>query len=118
VETGTVWGAPARRGACYFIFASYTARHLVGISVGIGSNLRRKSIYIQIVMALVGYRPGHQPSLAKRAQGCPAEAFGEGGPCAASFGWPATFGFQISNSHDFAISQRIFARVCSEHPTL
>jgi hypothetical protein len=28
------------RGACCFIFASYTARQLVGIFVGIGSNRR------------------------------------------------------------------------------
>jgi hypothetical protein len=45
-------------GACYFIFASYTARRLVGIPVGIGSNLRRKLLYIQMVMAVVEYRPG------------------------------------------------------------
>jgi hypothetical protein len=58
VETGTAWRAPTRRGACYFIFASYTARRLVGISVGIGSNRRRKLLYIQMVMAVVEYRPG------------------------------------------------------------
>jgi hypothetical protein len=47
--------APA---ACCFISTSYTARHLIGISVGIDSNRRRKLLYIQMVMALVGYRPG------------------------------------------------------------
>jgi hypothetical protein len=68
VETGTAWRAPTRWGACYFIFASYTARHLVGISVGIGSNRRSKLLYIQMVMAVVEYRPGapegHPPSFA------------------------------------------------------
>jgi len=50
-----------------------------------------KITLFHIVIRSVRYRPGHQPSLAKRAQGCPAEAFGEGGPCTASFGWQATF---------------------------
>jgi hypothetical protein len=57
LETGTAWRAPTRRRACYFIFASYTARRLVGISVGIGSNRRRQLLY-QMVMAVVEYRPG------------------------------------------------------------
>jgi hypothetical protein len=43
-----------------FYFASYTARRLVGISVGIGSNRRRKLLYTQIVMAMIEYRPGAQ----------------------------------------------------------
>jgi hypothetical protein len=47
----------------YFIFASYTARRLVGISVGIGSNRRRKLLYIQMVMAVVEYRPGAPTAL-------------------------------------------------------
>jgi hypothetical protein len=45
-------------GSLLFYFASYTARRLVGISVGIGSNRRRKLLYIQMVMAVVEYRPG------------------------------------------------------------
>jgi hypothetical protein len=45
-------------GSLLFYFASYIARHLVGISVGIGSNRRRKLLYIQMVMAVVEYRPG------------------------------------------------------------
>jgi hypothetical protein len=55
VETGTAWRAP-------IFFASYIARRLVGISVGIGSNRRRKLVYIQMVMAVVEYRPGAPPS--------------------------------------------------------
>jgi hypothetical protein len=55
-------------GSLLFYFASYIARHLVGISVGIGSNRRRKLLYIQMVMAVVEYRPGapigHPPSSA------------------------------------------------------
>src|SRR5258708_17933366 len=47
------------QGACCFIFfASYTARQLVGISVGIGDNRRQNLLQIQMVMALGGYRPG------------------------------------------------------------
>jgi hypothetical protein len=46
------------QGACCFIFASYTARQLVGISVGIDNNRRHKLLQIQMVMALGGYRPG------------------------------------------------------------
>jgi len=45
-------------GSLLFYFVSYIARHLVGISVGIGSNRRRKLLYIQMVMAVVEYRPG------------------------------------------------------------
>jgi hypothetical protein len=44
-------------GSLLFYFASHTARRL-GISVGIGSNRRRKLLYIQMVMAVVEYRPG------------------------------------------------------------
>jgi hypothetical protein len=40
-------------GSLLFCFASYIARHLVGISVGIGGNRRRKLLYIQMVMAVV-----------------------------------------------------------------
>jgi hypothetical protein len=57
VDTGTGWRTPTRRGAL-FIFASYAAGRLVGISVGIGSNRRGKLLYIQMVIALVEYRPG------------------------------------------------------------
>jgi hypothetical protein len=66
VETGRAWGRACCRGACCFIFATNTARQLVGISVGIGSNRRRKLLQIQMVMELGGYRPGapdgHPPS--------------------------------------------------------
>jgi hypothetical protein len=51
-------GAFPLQGACCFIFASYTARQLVGISVGIGNNRRQKLLQIQMVMALGDYRPG------------------------------------------------------------
>ena len=51
-------GRSLLQGACCFIFASYTARQLVGISVGIGNKRRQKFIQIQRVMALGGYRPG------------------------------------------------------------
>jgi hypothetical protein len=50
-------GRACCRGASCFIFASY-ARHLVGISVGIGSNQRQKLLQIQMVIELGGYRPG------------------------------------------------------------
>jgi hypothetical protein len=65
-------------GSLLFYFASYIARHLVGISVGIGSNRRRKLLYIQMVMAVVEYRPGAPPAFANASagttsrSGCPA----------------------------------------------
>jgi hypothetical protein len=64
VDTGTGWRTPTRRGAL-FIFASYAAGRLVGISVGIGSNRRGKLLYIQMVIALVEYRPGAPTRLFK-----------------------------------------------------
>jgi hypothetical protein len=45
-------------GSLLFYFASYAARRLVGIPVGIGNNRRRKLLYIQMVIAVVEYRPG------------------------------------------------------------
>jgi hypothetical protein len=51
-------GRSLLQGACCFIFASYTACQLVGISVGIGNNRRQKLLQIQLVMALGGYRSG------------------------------------------------------------
>ena len=46
-----------REPAVLFLLAN-TARQLVGISVGIGSNRRRKLLQIQMVIELDGYRPG------------------------------------------------------------
>jgi hypothetical protein len=123
-----------------------------------------------MVMIFLRHRPGHHPSLAKRAQGCPpklsakagrvprasagkplspfareagarlpAEAFSEGGPCAASFGWQVTFALRLRSGRGHARptaiprlnfgfefqtaipsrSRRAFSREsCSEHPTL
>ncbi|MCK1514659.1 hypothetical protein IVB22_19240 [Bradyrhizobium sp. 190] len=51
-------GRPLLQGACCFIFASYTAHQLVGISVGIGNNRRQKFLQIQMVMALGGIGQG------------------------------------------------------------
>jgi hypothetical protein len=66
VETVTAWGVPnAGKPAILFLPAN-TARHLVGISVGIGSHRRLKLLQIQMVMALGGYRPG-APDCAFRA---------------------------------------------------
>jgi hypothetical protein len=47
----------AEEPAVLFLRAN-TVRHLVGISVGIGSDLRRKSLQIQFVIALGDCRPG------------------------------------------------------------
>jgi hypothetical protein len=48
-------GRSLLQGACCFIFfASYAARQLVGISVGIGNNLRQKCLQTQMVMTLGG----------------------------------------------------------------
>jgi hypothetical protein len=38
VETGTAWGVPSCKEPAVLFFASYTARQLVGISVGINEN--------------------------------------------------------------------------------
>jgi len=63
-QLGRLW-RPERHGAfvaarslLYYFFASYTARQLVGISVGISNTPRLKLTQIQMVMALGGYRPG------------------------------------------------------------
>src|SRR5712671_5829007 len=58
VETGTAWGVPAAVESPVLFFPANTARHLVGISVGIGSHRRLKLLQIQMVMALGDYRPG------------------------------------------------------------
>jgi hypothetical protein len=58
VETGTASGVPAAREPAVLFLPANTARQLVGISVGIGSNRRRKLLKIQMVMELGGYRPG------------------------------------------------------------
>jgi hypothetical protein len=58
VETGTAWGVPNARKAAILFLPANTARQLVGISVGIGSNRRGKFLQIQMVIALGGYRPG------------------------------------------------------------
>jgi hypothetical protein len=44
VETGAAWGVPCCKEPAILFFASYTARQLVGISVGIGNNRRLKLI--------------------------------------------------------------------------
>jgi hypothetical protein len=51
----TVAGEPA-----VLFLPANTARHHVGISVGIGSNTRRNLLEIQMVIGLDGYRPGHR----------------------------------------------------------
>jgi hypothetical protein len=40
VETGTAWGVPAAVEPAVLFLPAITARHLVGISVGIGSHRR------------------------------------------------------------------------------
>ena len=58
VKTGTAFAVPAAEGACCFIWRANSERHLAGISVGIGSNRRRKLSQIQLVMVLGNCRPG------------------------------------------------------------
>jgi hypothetical protein len=41
VETGTAWAVPAAEELAVLFLRANTKRHLVGISVGIGSNRRR-----------------------------------------------------------------------------
>ena len=54
----------ANAGELAILFLSAnTARRLVGISVGIGSNRRPKLVQTQMVMALGGYRPGAPKAL-------------------------------------------------------
>lgn len=60
---GRLWRPDAMRCACRrearcFIFASYTARRPVGTSVGIGNNLGRNLLQIQMVTELGDCRPG------------------------------------------------------------
>jgi hypothetical protein len=49
---------PAPEELAGLFLRANTERHLVGISVGIGSNRRRKLFQIQLVMALGDCRPG------------------------------------------------------------
>jgi hypothetical protein len=77
----------------------------------------------QLLGYLLGCRPGHQPSLAKRAQSCLPKPLAKAGRVPrASAGKPLSpfktdrnttpeLRIRISNSHTFAISPRIFARV-------
>jgi hypothetical protein len=58
VETGTAWGVPAAEELAVLFLRANTERHLVGISVGIGSNRRQKLFQIQLVMLLGDCRPG------------------------------------------------------------
>jgi hypothetical protein len=51
---------PAAREPAAIIFCQLIALLLVGIPAGIGSNRRRKSFQIQLVMVLADCRPGHQ----------------------------------------------------------
>jgi hypothetical protein len=51
-------GMPAAVEPPVLFLPANGVRHLVGISVGIGSHQRRKSFQIQTVMELGGYRPG------------------------------------------------------------
>jgi hypothetical protein len=49
---------PAAEEPAVLLLRANTVRHLVGISVGIGSNRRPKSLQIQFVMVLGNCRPG------------------------------------------------------------
>jgi hypothetical protein len=51
-------GVPAAMEPPILFLPVNGARHLVGISVGIGSHRRSKLLQIQMVMELGGYRPG------------------------------------------------------------
>jgi hypothetical protein len=64
IPVGTLWRLE-RQGACpaagepaVLFLPANTARLLVGISVGIGNNRWQKLVLIQIVMVLIGCRPG------------------------------------------------------------
>jgi hypothetical protein len=59
-------GQAAAGGARCLFLSAHTARQLVGISVGIGSNRRRKLFQIPLVMVLSDCRPG-PPKVADRA---------------------------------------------------
>jgi hypothetical protein len=58
VETRTALAVPAVEEPVVLFLRANTARQLVGISVGIGSNWRRKLFQIQVVMVLGDCRPG------------------------------------------------------------
>ena len=58
VETGTAWGVPAAVESAVLFLPTDTARHLVGISVGIDKRRRRNIMQIQSVMLLDDCRPG------------------------------------------------------------
>jgi hypothetical protein len=58
VETGAAWGVPAAGEPTVLFLPAHTARQLVGISVGIGSNRRRKLLQVQMVIGLGACRPG------------------------------------------------------------
>jgi hypothetical protein len=66
VEVRTAWGVPAAVEPAVLFLPAITARHLAGISVGIGRHRREKILQIQMLMASSGYRPGapdgHPPS--------------------------------------------------------
>lgn len=57
MQTGTVWAVPAAEEFADLFLRANTERHLVGISVGIGNNRRRKLFQIQLVMVLGNCRP-------------------------------------------------------------
>jgi hypothetical protein len=54
---------PAAGEAAVLFLPANTARQLVGISVGIGSNLRSKSLQIQMIMEIDDCRPGAPEAL-------------------------------------------------------
>jgi hypothetical protein len=58
VETGTAWAVPVAEEPAVLFLRANIERHLVGISVGIGSNWRRKLLQIQLIMVLGDCRPG------------------------------------------------------------
>ena len=58
VETGTAWAVTAAVEPAVLFLPANTPRHLVGISVGIGSSRRRKLMQLQPVMVLSDCRPG------------------------------------------------------------
>jgi hypothetical protein len=83
------WGVRAAAQPAVLILPANTVRQLVGISVGIDSNQRRKLFQIQWVMVIGDCRPG-APRFALRAtrgaatqstksEACPAKPLGEDG---------------------------------------
>jgi hypothetical protein len=55
------WGGPAAAEPVVEFFLANAVRQLVGISVGIDSNQRRKLLQIQSVVVLGDCRPGAPP---------------------------------------------------------